>query len=187
MPTVFSHPAIALATTPLLQGLKRKPLLVISGALLTVLPDLDVVAFKFGIPYRHTFGHRGISHSILFAFMASILFTSINRQKGLDKNLLVWGYLFICGLSHGLLDAATNGGLGIGLFLPFSAERFFFPYRPIEVSTLSITRFFNGQGGFVLQNEILYLWLPAIGLFLLLYVLLRIVKTVSGHQHPNRC
>ena len=187
MPTVFSHPAIALATTPILQGIKRKPLLVISGVLLTVFPDLDVVAFKFGIPYSHTFGHRGISHSILFAFIASILFTFINKQARLDKNLLVWGYLFICGLSHGLLDAATNGGLGIGLFLPFSAKRFFFHYRPIEVSTLSISRFFNGQGGFVLQNEMLYLWLPALGLFLVFYFLLRLFKTALGSQHPNQC
>ena len=186
MPTVLSHPAIAIATTPLLQQIKRKPLIVISGVLLTVLPDLDVIAFKFGIPYSHMFGHRGISHSILLAFIASILFAVMNKQEGLGQNLLVWGYLFICGMSHGLLDAATNGGLGIGLLLPFSAKRFFFPYRPIEVSTLSISRFFNGQGGFVLHNEMLYVWLPAIGLFLTLCFLLRIIKTVMNRGEDSK-
>lgn len=175
MPTVFSHPAVALATLPLLKHIKGKPLIVISGALLTVLPDLDVIAFKFGIPYSHVFGHRGFSHSILFALTASALFTVINKQDGSRKNLLVWAYLFVCGLSHGLLDAATNGGLGIGLLLPFSEKRFFFPHRPIEVSTLSISRFFDGQGVFVLQSEMLYLWLPAIGLAMLLYGLSRIL------------
>ena len=169
-----------------MQRFRRKPLIIISGVVLTILPDLDVIAFKFGIPYSHTFGHRGISHSILVAVITSILFTFINMQESSGKNLLVWGYLFICALSHGLLDAATNGGLGTGLFLPFSAKRLFFSYRPIEVSTLSISRFFNGQGGFVLQNELLYVWLPALGLFLLFYFLLRIFKTALGHQHPNQ-
>ncbi len=175
MPTVFSHPAIAVATIPLLRGIKRKCLAVMCGMMLTILPDIDVIAFKFGIPYNHMFGHRGISHSIIFAFFASGLFALINKQLSLGKNFLIWGYLFICALSHGLLDAATNGGLGIGLFMPFSIERFFFEFRPIEVSTLSIDKFFNGQGTHVLQNEFVYVWLPAICLFILLYSLMNML------------
>lgn len=56
MPTIFTHPAVAIALRP-------RHLLVAS--LLTILPDIDVVAFGLGIPYGSTFGHRGFTHSIL--------------------------------------------------------------------------------------------------------------------------
>nr|HRC76832.1 rhodanese-like domain-containing protein [Kouleothrix sp.] len=32
---------------------------------------------------------------------------------------------------HGVLDAMTDGGLGVAFFAPFSATRYFFPFRPI--------------------------------------------------------
>ena len=38
-----------------------------------ILPDLDILAFKFGISYSHPFGHRGFTHSILFAVIWSVL------------------------------------------------------------------------------------------------------------------
>lgn len=174
MPTIFTHPAVALAGLPCLKNVQKKPLVTLSGVLLTILPDIDVLAFRVGIPYSHMFGHRGFSHSILFAFLISLLFWGINRQQSFGKNLLVWLYLFICSVSHGLLDAATNGGLGSGLWIPFSSERFFFDYRPIAVSTLSLRKFFNGQGLPVLQNELIVVWIPALCLLLTFYGLSKI-------------
>lgn len=41
------------------------------GALLAMLPDADVIAFRFGIPYGNLFGHRGITHSLLFALVVA--------------------------------------------------------------------------------------------------------------------
>jgi inner membrane protein len=173
MPTVISHPAVALAMVPGLRNVERKPLVFISGVLLTNLPDLDVLAFRLGIPYGHMFGHRGFSHSIVFALLISVLFALINRQPSWNKHLLVWSYLFACAASHGLLDAITNGGLGVGFFIPFSAERYFFKFRPIQVSTLSFDRFINGQGIAVLQNELIVVWMPALVLFTGFYGLAR--------------
>ena len=37
------------------------------------LPDFDVVAFKLGIAYHDAFGHRGFSHSLLFAAILGAL------------------------------------------------------------------------------------------------------------------
>lgn len=183
MPTVITHPAVALAASPLLKDVRRKPLVLLSGVALTVLPDLDVVAFGFGIPYGHMFGHRGFSHAIVFAALASGLATLFNRQASARMHLRVWGFLLLCALSHGLLDAFTNGGLGIGLLLPFSEERFFFAFRPIQVSPLSLRRFLSGQGGSVLQNELLVVWLPALVLFIVLY---GFFKYRSGRHAPSR-
>jgi len=47
--------------------------------------------------------------------------------------------------SHPLLDALTDGGLGVALLWPFSAERFFFPWRPIPVSPIGVG-FFSLRG-----------------------------------------
>jgi inner membrane protein len=59
-----------------------------------------------------------------------------------------------------LLDALTNGGLGVALFAPFSNERFFFPWRPIEVSPIG-AGFFSARGMRVLLSEARWIWLPA--------------------------
>lgn len=55
---------------------------------------------------------------------------------------MVFLFLFLSISSHGFLDAATDGGLGIAFFRPFSNYRYFFPWNPIVVSPLSVGRFF---------------------------------------------
>jgi inner membrane protein len=79
----------------------------------------------------------------------------------------VFLFLALCGLSHGLLDALTDGGLGVAFFSPFSNARYFFPWHPISVSPLSITRFLSGRAGPVLWSELLWVILPCIAIFLL--------------------
>src|ERR1043166_5003991 len=63
--------------------------------------------------------------------------------------------------SHGLLDALTNGGPGIAFFSPFSNTRYFFPFRPIEVSPISVGGIFNARGLRILASELRWVWLPA--------------------------
>ena len=54
----------------------------------------------------------------------------------------------------------TNGGLGVAFFSPFDRTRYFFSWRPLEVSPISLTRFFSEWGGAVLRSEWRYVWLP---------------------------
>ncbi len=44
---------------------------------------------------------------------------------------------------------------------PFSNDRFFFPFQPIEVSPINPARFLTGRGLEVLYSEILYVWVPS--------------------------
>jgi inner membrane protein len=81
-------------------------------------------------------------------------------------------YLFLATASHGVLDAMTNGGLGVAFFSPFDNSRYFLPWRPIRVSPLSFGRFFTARGYLIFQNELLWIWLPA-GLFALLVLMVR--------------
>src|SRR5262245_6682515 len=115
---------------------------------LSMLPDADVVAFKLGIPYSDPFGHRGASHSLLFALVAgSLAALAVRRPR-----LAPWCIALIA--SHPLLDALTDGGLGVALFWPLSSERFFFPWQPIPVSPIG-PRFFSARGLRVVLVELL--------------------------------
>ena len=158
MPTVMTHAVVGIA---LAQAIAPEPLrktLTIASALCAMLPDVDVLSFLAGIPYNHMFGHRGFTHSIPAAL-------AIGAIGGL-KNMRVALCLFIATLSHGLLDALTNGGLGVGFLIPFSAERYFFPWTPIQVSPIGLG-FFSTRGLAVFASELLWVWLPSITLLAL--------------------
>jgi inner membrane protein len=74
----------------------------------------------------------------------------------------LFGYLFLATASHGVLDAITNGGLGVAFFSPFDNTRYFLPWRPVRVSPIGVTRFFTPPGFAILQSELLWIWVPAI-------------------------
>jgi len=135
---------------------------------LSLLPDVDVLAFQVGIPYEHPLGHRGFTHSILFAVLAGIATPRLCGRPSPTGSRGWWrlaGLGFAATLSHGLLDALTNGGLGVGFLVPFSAERFFLPWRPLLVSPLSPSAFFSGAGARILASEMVWVWLPLAALF----------------------
>jgi inner membrane protein len=60
------------------------PLLAL-GVVLSVLPDVDAVGFRLGIPYASPFGHRGFTHSIAFAALAAALFIPFARPLGATR------------------------------------------------------------------------------------------------------
>ena len=154
MPTILSHPAVALLRT----WVPRLPTRVaVAGAIVSILPDADVAAFALDIPYRHPFGHRGFSHSIAFAVITSLAATLLLRAR---PRPAVFAFLFFCAISYPLLDAMTSGGgLGVAFFAPFSNERYFLPWRPIRVSAIG-WRFFSARAFAVLMSEVVWVWVP---------------------------
>jgi inner membrane protein len=102
----------------------------------------DVASFALGIPYGHPLGHRGLTHSLLFAVVfASILAAAYLRVSRAPLRYgVVFAYLAVSLASHGLLDALTTGGRGVGFFIPFSTERYFYPWRPIRVSPIGAAK-----------------------------------------------
>jgi len=70
-------------------------------------------------------------------------------------------------VSHGVLDACTDAGLGVAFFWPWSTERFLFDFRPVEAAPLSARRFFDGRGWEVFQSELLWVWAPLVSVSLL--------------------
>ena len=123
----------------------------------SLVPDLDVIAFRFGIPYAAQFGHRGATHSIAFALLMGLAAWLLTRSR---KSALALAFVV---LSHPLLDMLTDGGLGVALFWPFSVERHFFPWTPLPVAPLG-TGMVSWRGARVLLIEFvafLPLWIYA--------------------------
>jgi inner membrane protein len=169
VPTVFSHPAVPLV---LGGGLGREIVprrLLMAGVLASMLPDLDVITFRLGVPYSADLGHRGFSHSLLFATLVALAGAGTHRALscGFMRALV---FLFVSIASHGILDAFTNGGLGIAFLWPWSGDRYFAPdgLRVIEASPITLSRFLSHRGVTVLASELCWIWLPALGAGLLL-------------------
>jgi len=164
VPTILSHPAVPLALgLGLGSHIVSRPLL-LAGVVASVLPDLDVLAFRFGIAYSHAAGHRGISHSLAFALLLGFFALLFARHLNASRRT-AFAFVFVATASHGLLDMLTNGGMGVALLWPLSEERFFFPFQVVEASPLSVRRVFGPRGAAVFLSELLWVWLPAAAVF----------------------
>jgi inner membrane protein len=173
VPTIFSHSiaAVALGTCC---PTRRMPLRFwVLAAVCAALPDADVLGFGLGVRYSDLLGHRGLTHSLFFALALGFLVVTLffrNIDPGSGEWWILVAYFFIVTASHGVLDAMTNGGLGVAFFSPFSNERYFFPWRPIEVSPLSVGSFLSSRGAEVIVSEIKWIWIPS-GLVILIATL----------------
>ncbi len=160
MPSAFGHALLAISLTPYRPYRGKLLPTMILGITCAVIPDLDVIGFNLGIEYSDMFGHRGFSHSILFALLMGIFISYFyfkDQSNSPSHFISICWFYFICTLSHGILDAMTDGGLGVGFFIPFSDERYFFPIRPIPVSPLSLESFFTRFGWSILKAELLFI------------------------------
>jgi len=133
--------------------------LLTAGVIASMLPDLDVLAFRLGIPYAAEFGHRGFTHSPLLALLFAVIGASQARHLQSTPKRTFW-FLFAAMASHGILDAFTNGGMGIAFLWPFSDARFFAPFRPIQVSPIGLHHLLSWHGLAVLRSELLWVWFP---------------------------
>jgi inner membrane protein len=158
MPTIFSHPAVPVALGLGLGRAGIPPRLLLAGVAVSVLPDLDSVAFRVGIPYGATLGHRGVTHSVVFAVAVAALGACAFRALRTGFGRAFW-FLLLATASHGVLDAFTNGGLGVAFFWPWSTARSFAPLRVIEVAPLSLSRLLSPRGATVLASELRWVWL----------------------------
>lgn len=166
MASVFGHIAASTALGYAFFPKQVRTATMIVAGFCAFAPDLDVLAFRYGISYDSEWGHRGWTHSIVFAMvfggLMGWLFSRLATES--RRDMMLW--LILSTLSHPLLDMLTDGGRGCALWWPFSTERIFFPYRPIEVSPMSVSSFISEWGLTVLVSEFVWIGLPALGLVL---------------------
>jgi inner membrane protein len=165
MPTFLTHAVAGVAIAQALAPCSRRTEISFFAAGCAMLPDLDVIGFRIGIRYGDLLGHRGLTHSLLFAGLVAATVTLLLRNKALSGDLRVFACLFAATASHGILDAFTNGGLGVAFFSPFHPARYFFWVRPILVSPLNPGAFLTRRGVLVLLSELEWVWMPSFALF----------------------
>jgi inner membrane protein len=161
MPTIITHTAVPLAIGLGLGSQIVPRRLLLAGFAASMVPDLDVIGLKLGIAYAEDMGHRGITHSLLFALLTGVIAYALAGR--LKARPIVAGLLvFASCASHGLLDMCTNGGLGIAYLWPLSHERYFLPWQLIQVSPLSLDKVFSEWGLRVIYSELRLVWLPSL-------------------------
>ena len=178
MATILSH-GIAAASLGKVFTAQRMPIrFCVASVICAMLPDIDVIGFQFGVHYGDMLGHRGITHSLAFALLVSLITVTLlfRHSKPGSKgfySLLI--YFFVVTISHGVLDAFTNGGLGVAFLAPFSNARFFFPWRPIEVSPIGL-HFFSSRGLDVILSEIVWIWIPSALVMMLAWAIRKLAR-----------
>jgi inner membrane protein len=179
VPTIFSHAIVAAAVGHAYPE-QRLPLRFwVWTAVCSMLPDADVIGFAVGVRYADAIGHRGLSHSFFFAAVVGIVAAALYGEQG-RKRIWLTAYFAVITASHALLDALTDGGLGVALFAPFSNERYFFPWRPIAVSPIG-PGFFSSRGMRVLVSELRWIWVPSA----LFVAALSLRRVRVGHEYES--
>jgi inner membrane protein len=145
-----------------------------------ILPDADLISRLFGIPHTHDFGHRGATHTILFALLLAAI-AAFHAGKLLVRRRVAFLFIFFSALSHPLSDMLTNGGKGIMLFWPFDSTRFAWAVRPVEVSPILLRGFEDGRIWSVLMSEVQWLWGPAI----VIAVIVRLIATARRSRYAR--
>ena len=163
MPTTTTHAILAAAAAKAFGEPEKTLRLWCATIAVSVLPDADTLGFSLGVSYGDILGHRGFFHSPFFALvLALVCTTAFFSRRPLSRAW--WKYVaffFLVGASHGVLDAFTDGGLGVALLAPFSDARCFSPWRPIPVAPIGFWAAFSDWGLRVIGWEIAHLWLPA--------------------------
>ena len=100
--------------------------------------------------------HRGITHSLLFAFTAAALATALFFR---GRGRWIFVVLTVALLSHGLLDACSRYSVGLAFFAPFSDQRYRFVWTPLGDPAGRLSYQFLQEGLVVLVPALLAIWL----------------------------
>jgi inner membrane protein len=121
---------------------------------LSMLPDADVIGMALGIPYGAPFGHRGATHSLVAACVVGLA-CGVSAWVARVRAWRVLLFATVVTSTHGLLDALTDGGLGVAHFWPFSTTRHFFRWTPIPVAPIG-RGLLSAEGLRVVSVELVY-------------------------------
>lgn len=153
----------------------------VAWSALSLAPDLDVIGFCFGVAYGAPWGHRGATHSLLFAMVLGGVLGALSGSFGLPR-LRTTVSACAALASHGLLDTLTQGGLGCALLWPWSHTRYLAPIRLVPAAPIG-ARFSSSAGLRVALLELAWCW-P-----LLLYALWPRrrpqSRSANGNSTPN--
>ena len=168
MPSTLTHaiPVIAVGLGLGKDYISKR--MIATGAIIANIPDLDLIPPRlYGVPFDSIYGHRGYSHSLLFALILATVTSLFFIKSGYKKAFL---FLAFCTLSHGILDSFTEGGLGVTFFWPIINHRYYAFVQPIMNINVSFHSLYATKNGLpILISEFIWVWIP----FFMLYLILK--------------
>lgn len=176
MASAFAHALVSISVGKTFPKKFSTLKFILLGVFCSVIPDADVLMHRW-VEYDSFFGHRGFFHSFFFCAILAIFITGTFYRNEATFGKTGWMYIiyfFLCGCSHGLLDMMTSGGLGVAIFSPFENGRYFFNWRPIRVSPMSISKFFSGRAWAILSSEWKWIGIPCLVWLGIIYVIRRL-------------
>jgi len=160
MPSILGHTMAGLTLSAVFTGARPPRRVWMLATACAVAPDLDWFTF-FVLPDGNVFGHRGVCHSLLFAALITIAAMLFGFRSRLRSPRL-WCCMGAATLSHGLLDACTFGGTGVGFLLPFSDLRYVCRWQPLFVSPIPLNGRLLEWFLFSLGTELVGIGLPCL-------------------------
>jgi len=155
MPTIYSHGIVGLGAAGVAYPRCRSWLFWTLAAFLPMVPDFDAFSTAaYGTP----FGHRGFTHSFIFALGIGLLVAGLTFKLLEMRFWILAVFFFVITASHGVLDAFTTGGYGILWLWPFSNTRFG-PWGPIRVADIGF-EWPSPWSSMAVRSELLWVWLP---------------------------
>jgi inner membrane protein len=121
---------------------------------LAMLPDADVLPLALGVPDVGLFGHRGLTHTLLFALLVAVAAALVARRMGL-RPLYHGFFVFLVVGSHGPLDSLTHHSRGVPMLWPFYGDPIEMPWRPIPVAPTGL-EFVTARGFGIALVEAMY-------------------------------
>jgi inner membrane protein len=183
MATLLTHAFVGATLAGCKRNSSRAKRWWVAAAFCSMIPDIDVMGFGLGIHYGDLWGHRGMTHSLLFAAAVSIAAALLVAERG--KTIMAATWLFAITASHGVLDAMTNGGLGVAFFSPFDRHRYFFPWRPIAVSPIGTHGLFSSRMAHILVTEFLWVWIPTAAVWVIVRGMQRGRPRTASNWQPS--
>ena len=120
--------------------------------------------------------------------MAAIYFRE--EAIGSKKWCVLAAYFFFIAATQGILDAFTNGGLGIALLAPFDNTPYSFSWQPIQVAPLYPRAMLGVWRLRIVASELLWVWLPSLVVIILASIIRRRhpfdVCAFRVHEAPPR-
>jgi inner membrane protein len=124
------------------------------AALLPIVPDLDVFSTAdYGTPL----GHRGITHSLVFALSLGAVAAAAVYRKCRVRWWSLAALFFAIVASHGLLDALTAGGENIPFFWPLAERHGNWGLIPVSDIAFDLP---DPRYSRAIRGELLRVWLP---------------------------
>ena len=142
MPTPITH---IIASIPMNSTVMRKTntkKILFWSFVIAVIPDLDLIG---NVPINNIFGHRGFTHSLIFALLLTLLASVMFwREFKNDKSrfyLISLNFLLVA-MMHPFLDAGTDRNYGVAFFSPWSNHRYSLPWAPINDKALGLWNYY---------------------------------------------